>query len=534
MASLFATLLALALALLLSLGLGAAAYAITQPKGLMTVLEHRGSARAGPGLSAEFIFFAIVAFLFLIWATLPLSTGSSRHFDPGALLMYPISLKKLFAFDFISEFTTLQSIFSVPALLALGIGAGLGKGMLTRAVIASVVAIFFGVVLTRWLSLSIGSLLRKRRTRGETIIAIIGASIGLGGALAGQVAPIIFKYADSVWVLRWTPPGAIAYALTTGLSDDVTGYVLAVFAVVSYTILLIVVSYWIARRNALGISGGRRKAKAAQLETAEVYTGWDLPLISTGVAAVVEKELRYVLRNAQLRMMALMPLILIVVRLMNRRTLRRTGFPGGTSFRSDFFAYADGLILTGGVLYVFLILSGLLCNQFAFEEGGMRALILSPIQRRKILIGKNIALTLVALIFSSVLLFINQLIFRDLKPGSLLFASLSFLTFASLMSVMGNWFSIRFPKRMKFGKRLNVSGVVGLMIIPMIIVLMLPPLAAVAAGYVAQSLAIEYVTLIVFAGLAFTFYVLMIDSQGESLQQREIAILEAVREPADD
>ena len=39
------------------------------------------------------------------------------------------------------------------------------------------------------------------------------------------------------------------------------------------------------------------------------------------------------------------------------------------------------------------------------------------------------------------------------------------------MSIIGNWLSIRFPKRMKFGKRLNVSGVVGLLIIPLIILL---------------------------------------------------------------
>ena len=90
------------------------------------------------------------------------------------------------------------------------------------------------------------------------------------------------------------------------------------------------------------------------------------------------------------------------------------------------------------------------------------------------------------------------------------------------MSVMGNSLSIRFPKRMKFGKRLNVSGVVGLLLIPMIFVLALPPLAATAAGYVAQSLLVEYVTLAVLALLSIGFYLLMISAQGESLQQQGI------------
>jgi hypothetical protein len=99
------------------------------------------------------------------------------------------------------------------------------------------------------------------------------------------------------------------------------------------------------------------------------------------------------------------------------------------------------------------------------------------------------------------------------------------------MSVMGNWLSVRFPKRMKFGKRLNVSGVVGLLLIPMIVVLALPPLAATAAGYVAQSLLIEYATLAVLAVLAIGFYLLLLNTQGESLRQRELEILEAVNDP---
>jgi hypothetical protein len=189
------------------------------------------------------------------------------------------------------------------------------------------------------------------------------------------------------------------------------------------------------------------------------------------------------------------------------------------------------LLATGGMLYVFLILAGLFCNQFAFEGAGMRTLILSPNPRKTILLGKNIALAIVALIFSTGLLLVNELVFHDLTPGALLFVVLSFFTFLPLMAMMGNSLSVRFPKRMKFGKRSNVAGVVGLLLIPMIIVLALPPLAATAAGVVAQSLLIEYATLAFLAVLAIGFYLLVIDSQGETLQRRELEILEAVNDP---
>ena len=142
---------------------------------------------------------------------------------------------------------------------------------------------------------------------------------------------------------------------------------------------------------------------------------------------------------------------------------------------------------TAGMLYVFMILAGLFCNQFAFDQAGMRTLILSPVDRKKVLLGKNISMSLLALVFCTGLIAINQLVFRDVSLAALLFATISFVAFAALMSLMGNWFSLHFPKRMKYGKRLNVAGVVGLLLIPMILLLALVPLAATAAGYMTQS-----------------------------------------------
>ena len=164
----------------------------------------------------------------------------------------------------------------------------------------------------------------------------------------------------------------------------------------------------------------------------------------------------------------------------------------------------------------------------------MRTLILSPIDRRKVLLGKNIAITLLAVIFATILLTLNAIVFRDFEASTLLFVALSFVNFAALSAMMGNWLSIRFPKRMRFGKRLNVSGVAGLLLIPMVIVLGAPPVLATLVGLYMSSLLYEYVALFVFAVLAVGFYFLMLNFQGRSLAKREIDILEAVREPTDE
>lgn len=532
-ASILGLLVALAFAIAIALGLGIAAYALSSPE-MADAMQGKSTTEEMP--SVEFIFFSIFAFCFLMWATLPLSVGSSRQFEPGRLLMYPISLRKLFAIDFISEVTSLQSIFAIPAITAICLGAGLGTGNLGLALLATVPIATFGLALSKWLSTSLGSLLRRRRTRGETVLALIGAVAGLGGALIGQIAPTIFRHAESIKELRWTPPGAAAVALTNGLVDgNAREYAFAVSLLVAYVIVLVTATYWIAKRSVLGKGGSKRRTAHLTLESARTaYTGWEPPLLSSQLAAVVEKELRYLFRNAQVRMMVLMPLILIVIRLANSNRMSDSGGVNIRGFFADFLYYGEGLMEAGGVLYVFLMLTGLFCNLFALEESGMRAIILSPVRRYYILIGKNIAVTIVALLFSTGLLVVNQLVFGDLTPRALLFVAFTFVILAMLMCVLGNWLSIRFPKRMKFGKRLNVSGVVGLLLIPMIILMSLPPLIATAAGYFTRSISVVYVTLAGFALLAGGLYLLSIARQGAALQRREVEILEAVREPTDD
>ena len=68
----------------------------------------------------------------------------------------------------------------------------------------------------------------------------------------------------------------------------------------------------------------------------------------------------------------------------------------------------------------------------------------------------------------------------------------------------------------------------------MVIVLSMPPLLATLVGILTLSLVYEYLALFVLAVLSVGFYFLMLNFQGRSLANREIDILEAVREPADE
>jgi hypothetical protein len=529
-ASILGMLLAFSFAVVLALILGFVAYSLAQPEGLGSAIQRTTARELPVGASTEFIFFSMFGIIYLMWATVPLSIGGGKQFDAGKLLMYPITLRKLFAVDFISEFTTLHSVFLVPAVFALCVGSGLGSGNLLTSLIAFVPGVLFGVALSKWLSTIIGSVLRRKRSRGETIIALIGAIAGLGTAAVSQVAPILFKHAETFRSLRWTPPGAAAFLLMADVATDPLPYAVAFVTLSAYAIALLIATYWIARRAALGLERRQKPKAVAQITGNEGYSGWQIPFLPADLSAIVEKELRYALRNAQVRMMALMPLIVIVIRMVNRQRFGTVG----RGLSNGFLTYGSSLLLIGGMVYVFLILAGMSSNLFAFEEGGMRTLILSPIDRRRILLGKNLVITLIALIFSSALLILNFILFRDTTPANLLFLAMTFIIFATISSSIGNWLSIRFPKRMKYGKRLNVSGVAGLFLIPQVGLLMLAPVLATLIGYSTKSLWNEYSALAAFTLLAVGFYAMMINWQGKLLARREIEILEAVREPVDE
>ena len=530
-ASILAMFVALVFSLVVALILGVVSYALTQSDVLGDAIRRSGTSGLPSGASTELIFFSMFGILYLMWATVPLSIGGSKQFDAGKLLMYPITLRKLFAVDFLSELTMLHSVFALPAVLAISIGVGLGSGNLTRSLVVAVPAILFGVALSKWMSTIIGSLVRRRRARGETLVALLGAVIGLGAAVVGQLAPMLLQYAESIRSLRWTPPGAVTFLLLADPADNTFAYGGLFFLLCAYAIILIAATYWIARRAALGVEGRRKRKAAVDPNLAiEGYSGWKLPFVSTELSAIVEKELRYAMRNAQVRMIAIMPVLLIVIRLVNWRSLE-TDAPAPPT---DFLTYGSGLIATGGILYVFLILAGLSCNGFAFEGSGMRTLILSPVDRRKILLGKNIAITIIALVFSIALLTLNGIVFRDQPSSDLLFVAMSFVTFAAISSTVGNWLSIRFPKHMRFGKRMNVSGMAGVLLIPLIILLSLPPLLATLVGYLTQSTLNLYLTMLVLALLSVGLYFAIINFHGRQLERHEIEILDAIREPIDE
>jgi hypothetical protein len=520
-ASVAGTLAALALSLMFAAGIGVAAYALLDEASPVHAVALRGDA-SQPML----ILFGMLSMIFMMWALVPLGMGSGNQFDPGPLLLYPVGLRKLFLIDLASELASLASIFAVPALLSVGIGAGLASGNFARALPAAICAAAFGIALSKLFSTTIAALMRARRGRGETLLALIGVVAAFSGVLIQQGARLAAGAKSFPAALRWTPPGALVTALTEGSrAGGGATYALSLATLALYALAATWLTYRVARRaRDAGGGGGRSRAWLAARTRAPVKAGWRLPLASRAVSTVFEKELRYAARNAQLRAMILMPVVMTVA-LRLGISPHHGGFGGSLP---SFAPYLEGARAGLGVMYVFIVTSALTANCFGYDAAGMRAFVLAPVPRRAILLGKNLAMLCVVAASAVLVTAANQIIYRDLSPLSLLFAALAFLFYAGVLFASGNFFSVRFPKRMRFGKRTSASGVAGLLMLPVFLVIVAAPALAVLAGWAAGSVLVEYVILAAFATVSASAYVLLLNPQARDLERRELDILGVV------
>ena len=519
-ASAAGTLAALSTSLVLCVGIGFAAYAL-----LAEASAARGGAPGGDAVESMLLLFGLVTAIFVMWGIVPVGMGGGNRFDPGRLLLYPVRLRRLFLIDLASELASLASIFAVPALLAVGGGAGLAGGHLARALAASACAAAFGLALSKLFATTVAALMRARRGRGETLLALVGVVFAFSGVLMQQGARLAAGAKSFPKALRLTPPGALVAALTEGSRAGGGGvYALSLATLALYALAATWLTYRVAL-HALNRGGsGRSRAALAAQGSAPVKAGWRLPLASRAVSTVFEKELRYAMRNAQLRAMIVMPVVMTVA-LRLGLSPHRGGFGGSLPSAAP---YLEGARAGLGVMYAFMVTSALTANCFGYDGAGVRAFILAPVPRRAILLGKNLAMLCVIAAAALLVTAANQIIYGDLTARSLLFAALSFLFDAGLIFASGNYFSVRFPKRMRFGKRTSASGAAGLLMIPVFVAVVAVPALSILGGWAAGSVFAEYVILAAFAAVSAAAYVLLLDAQARELGHRELDILGVV------
>jgi hypothetical protein len=197
-------------------------------------------------------------------------------------------------------------------------------------------------------------------------------------------------------------------------------------------------------------------------------------------------------------------------------------------------------VASGPIMFTFLGMSHLMFNQFGFDRGGFRQLVLLPVSRRHILLGKNLAFLPIAIVLGSILLLIIK-IALSISFTIILSACLQLVATFLLLSIVGNLISIFVPYHIAPGsmRKTKTSAMTSFLIFisrllfPMAIVpMLLPPAIGLLMSHLGWLPAgpVNLVLSMVLLALLVFFYKLSLPSLGKLLLRREKQILQVVTE----
>lgn len=485
----------------------------------------------------------------------------SETIDISRMLHLPILLKDIFLINYLASHLTLSVILFLPWTLGLCVGLSLGRGgymiglvplvlgfvfmisawtyclrgwLVTlmvnkrrrRAIIAGVT---FGFILLSQLPNLIGNLQHNRRQRSHDktqSAPIEERTTARPDSPDKETLPQVVLLAHHFVPFLWVGNGAMSLA-----DGNLWPAVLGTAGGFGIGALGLRRAYRSTLRFYQGQATGKKttkKAKAEKLVAGKNFLEKQLPGVPEEATASALAFFRSLSRAPEVKMaLAINFLMLLIfsVMIFARRA---------TSLSDNFKPF----IATGAIVFTFLGMSQLVCNQFGFDRSGFRALVLLPAPRKYILLGKNLAFLPTAIGIGGILLILIKI---ALKISFIVFlaAVLQLLTAFLLLSIMGNFLSIVVPHRIAPGslKPTKSSSKTSLLIFVsrLFFPTVMSPIFLPAAmgllwsrvGWLPAGLPNLFFS-VVLLGLLVFFYRLSLAPLGRLMQRREKDILQVV------
>jgi ABC-2 type transport system permease protein len=340
------------------------------------------------------ILFWVMSFLWLIF---PIVVASfQEQSDLGILLRFPVRFESYFLLYLISGLMEASTIVGVLCCLGVWLGIVIVRPdlYLWAAVGLSVFAAF-NILLVRAVFAWIDRWLAQRKTReilGAVFMVLIVSLLGINSVWnqkryegskshKEEAAPLreaMAKYAPLLKtankVQQWLPPGLSARTLQQVMEQKpVAGFaslnMLGLWVVLAGSALAVSLK---AQYRGQNLSWASSRDKAI-----ERGGGWTLGG-SRPFAAIVEKELRSLMRSVPLLWAVSVPVLFVFV--------IAGVFHHSPSSEMNSFPYAFPLC----VAYALLGFTGLLYNNLGAEGAGIQLLFLSPTPIRTVFLAKNL------------------------------------------------------------------------------------------------------------------------------------------------
>jgi len=503
----------------------------------------------------------VLAFLFLWMIGLVSDIQRSETIDIRRMLHLPISLRGVFVVNYLASHLTPSIILFLPGMLGLSLGLVFGRGASMLAMLPLVLGFVF--MITAWTYCLRGWLvtLMMNPRRRRAVIAGVTFTFILITQLPNFLGNVVFSHdrrrpqaTESIPVDEPNAPsGRPREKVVVGNAVLVAHKIVPVLWVGNGAMALASGSVWPATLGTLGMFGlgalglrrayqstvrfyqGRvrikrseRKREAAPIASGGTFLERQLPGVPDDAAALALAFFRSLTRASEVKMMLATNFLMML-------------FFGAMILVRRSSAIADEMkpfFATGAVVFTFFGLVQLMFNLFGLDRGGFRALVLLPVPRRHILLGKNLAFLPVAAGIGLILLVVIK--FALHVSLVVIFAGLLQLLAAFfLLSMLGNLASVLVPHRIAPGslKPTKMSAVTTLLIfatrllfpIAMVPIFVAPGLGLLfsRAGW-GSAAPTDFVVSLVVLGVLALLYWISLDPLGDLLQRREKQILDVV------
>ena len=418
----------------------------------------------GMGIAASMMISAgrpellalLLWFVFIFWQVFPIMASAfTSNSDSSDLLRFPLSYRSYFlvrmACGAFEPATAISCLWSFGILL----GVGFAKpALLPWALLVMLAFAAFNLLFMQMIFAWVERWLAKRRTRElmGILFILLMLSFQMIGPLVGHFQrkssrPDVQRYVDIFTpVQRILPPGLAADAIAQAV------YPRVMMSFSSFALLCafaLVVGYCLHVRLLSQYRGENLSevAASAMPRDQSLRLGWSLPGFSAPVAAVFEKEIRYLLRSGPMLLTLIMPIfVLILLRFGALNAARQSGAA---------FTHLPDMAFPAAAAYTLLMLTNLVCNSFGADAAGIQFYFASPVTFRQIVLAKN--LTHAGILAAETLVAWLAVSFLYGPPAfSVTIASLAGLLFAAPLNFsVGNLLSIYAPKKVDYSSFRN-------------------------------------------------------------------------------
>ena len=423
------------------------------------------------GITAGFLFF-------WLWGLL-MELQRADVIDFRKMLFLPVSLHMVYGLNYLASlFSPGLVLFSFAATgLLLGFAQARGPVMLLGFAPA---AAFF-LMLAAWAYYVRGliAMVMENQRRRRTVLALIPLFIIILAQLP-QVLSIALRHQNhpgAAIVPDWiaaanlaVPLGWLPFSLYCLVRDDVPGAAACTGGLLAAAGLGLALGYRATVRHYRGENLPARAAESAHGAPERApLTARRIPGLPEDTAAHTYALLLSYARHPRMRMLMIMPVVLAALILLARRG--RVVTPDTLS--RDI--YLPVLLLS----WPFINFASIFFNLFGMDGRALRALILLPVPRSRILLAKNLALfPFVGSLSAAFLLFYSAYAGMPLGVAVILFAAVPTLYLS--YCCVGNFASVLFPYRISLdavkgqGPSRGSAFLIGLSGMALVFVFLLP------------------------------------------------------------